>query len=261
MTYQTLLTETIDQHIGVVTMNRPAAANALNRLMAEELQDAFAGMEADAQVRVIILTGEGRKSFCAGADLKERKGMTREQWNTQHHAFEKARDAVINSKKPVIAAVNGAAYGGGMELAMACDFIYASSTAKFALTEATLGIMPGMGGTQFLPRLIGTGRAKEIMFLGRSVAASEALELRLINRITTPDTLLQDVLATALSIAGNAPLSVRAIKAAVNEGIDEPLVNALETELRHYHGLLETNDRHEGINAFNEKRKPRFSGS
>jgi len=261
MNYQTIITQLVDGTIGLITLNRPDAANALNMLMGQELLAAVHAAEADDAVRVIILTGSGRKAFCAGADLKERKGMNKEQWHAQHLAFEKALRSITYCRKPVIAAVNGAAYGGGMELALACDFIYAAKTAKFALTEATLGIMPGMGGTQNLPRAIGVRRAKEYMFLGKVFDADEGYGLGLINRTCPPDLLMQDAVSVALAIAGNAPLSVRAIKAAVNEGISEPLHQALETELRHYNRLLETNDRHEGINAFNEKRKPRFAGN
>jgi len=261
MPYQTILTELIDNTIGVITLCRPDAANALNQQMGQELLDAIQQAEANPAIRVIILTGEGRKSFCAGADLKERKGMNKEQWHMQHLAFEKARDAILHCKKPIIAAVNGAAYGGGMELAMACDFIYAAKTAKFAFTESKLGIMPGMGGTQFLSRAIGIRRAKEALFLGKIFDADEAYGLGVVNRTAPIDTLMQDVVSVALAISGNAPLSIRAIKAAVDEGMNEPLTSALQTELRYYNSLLDTKDRHEGINAFNEKRKARFTGN
>ncbi|MDX2073697.1 MAG: enoyl-CoA hydratase-related protein [Alphaproteobacteria bacterium] len=261
MTYKTILTELVDGAIGIVTLNRPEAANALSRQMAEELVGTLHYAETQSNIRVIILTGAGKKAFCAGADLKERQGMDRQQWNAQHHAFEKAVAALMHYKKPVIAAVGGAAIGGGMELAMACDFIYASKTATFGLTEARLGIMPGMGGTQTLSRTIGARRAKEMMFLGHIFGAEEAYDIGLVNRIYAPSSLMEAAVSTALAISGNAPLSVAAIKHAVDEGADEPLAHALQTELRHYNQLLDTKDRHEGVNAFNEKRKPRFTGS
>lgn len=261
MTFQTILTQRVDDAIGLVTLNRPEAANALNLRMGEELASAVRQAENDSSIRVIVLTGSGKRAFCAGADLKERKDMTKEQWHTQHLAFEGALNAILHCKKPVIAAVNGAAIGGGMELAMACDFIYSSKLAKFGLTEASLGIMPGMGGTQTLPRAIGVRRAKELLFLARTFDADEAFGLGVVNRVCPPDNLLEDCIATALGISQNAPLSVAAIKHAMDEGIHEPLYQALRTELKHYNGLLDTNDRHEGINAFNARRKPRFSGS
>ncbi len=261
MTYQTILTELVDGTIGLITLNRPENANALNKQMGLELASAVQMAEADNDILAIILTGSGQRAFCAGADLKERRGMSRHEWHEQHEAFEKARDTVLHTTKPVIAAVNGAAMGGGFELAMACDFIYAASTARFGLTEATLGIMPGMGGTQFLSRAIGTRRAKEAMFLGQIFTAEDAARFGIANRICTPESLLQNVVSLGLMIAGNAPLAVAAIKRAVDEGMGQPLDVALRTELRHYNTLLDTHDRHEGINAFNEKRKPRFTGS
>jgi len=261
MTYQAILTEIIDGVTALITLNRPEAANALNQQMATELADAVQKAQEAPHIRVIILTGAGEKVFCSGADLKERKGMDKAQWHTQHLAFEKALAAVMHCPKPVIAAVNGAAMGGGMELAMACDFIYAAKTARFALTESKLGIMPGLGGTQLLPRAIGTRRAKEALFLGRAFGADEGHGLGLVNRTCPPELLLQDVISVALAISGNAPLSIHAIKRSVDEGISQPIAQALKTELHYYNTLLDTNDRHEGINAFNEKRKPEFSGT
>lgn len=261
MTFQTILTELVDGAIGLITLNRPQAANALNQHMAEELASAIRQAEGDRHIRVIILTGAGPRVFCAGADLKERKDMTREQWHTQHSAFETALAAIFHCKKPVIAAVNGAAMGGGMELAMACDFMYAAKTARFGLTEATLGIMPGMGGTQTLPRAIGARRAKEMLFLGRVLNADDAHKLGLVNHLSSPQTLMEEVVSAALAISENAPLAITAIKHAVDEGINEPLYQAMRTELKYYNSLLDTADRHEGINAFNEKRRPRFTGN
>jgi len=246
----------LENGIAVVALNRPEAANALNMAMARELVSAFQEVES---FRVILLTGNG-KSFCSGADLKERKGMDESQWHTQHEAFEAARDVILNCQAPVIAAINGAAFGGGLELALACDFIYAANTARFALTETTLGIMPGMGGTQTLARAVGMRKAKELIFSGKPFSAEDALEWGMINRICPSETLMAEATATADLIAANAPLAVKAAKAAMNQGITLPLVDALACELQHYHSLLSTRDRHEGINAFNAKRKPVFVG-
>ncbi len=164
-------------------LNRPDAANALNAGMALELKDFFLSYQ---KYRAIILTGEG-KHFCAGADLKERKDMDEAAWHAQHHAFEAALFAILHCPVPVIAAVNGAAMGGGLELALACDFIYAAETARFALTEVTLGIMPGMGGTQSLPRRVGVARAKELIFTGKPFSAAEAYAWGMVNKLCPPD--------------------------------------------------------------------------
>lgn len=257
-TYQTLTLAFPEKNIAVIGLNRPEAANALSARMGLELKDIFARKDVKL-CRAVILTGQG-KHFCAGADLKERKGMSKAQWHRQHAAFEGALHALLACPVPVIAAVPGAAYGGGLELALACDFIYAASTARFALTEATLGIMPGLGGTQHLPRRVGHARAKELIFTGKAFSAEEALQWGVVNRVCAPESLQQDTLDTARAIAVSAPLSVKAIKRAINDGAGLPLAKALTCELKQYTMLLRSKDRHEGINAFNEKRKPVFTG-
>jgi enoyl-CoA hydratase len=162
---------------------------------------------------------------------------------------------------PVIGAINGAAYGGGCEMTLCCDFVYAASTARFALTEVTLGIMPGAGGTQNMPRAVGTRRAKEVLMTGRPFTAQQGLEWGMINRVCEPDTLIATTLETATRIAGNAPLSVRQIKQSVNVGVQMDLASGLMFEIEAYNRLPPTADRHEGVNAFNEKRKPVFKGA
>lgn len=257
MAYQMLIVDLSQPPIAIVRLNRPEAANALNTQIALEIKDFFANLPQD--MRCIIITGEG-KHFCAGADLKERRGMKEETWKAQHEAFRGARDAVINCPIPVIAAVHGAAYAGGLELALACDFIYAARDATFALTEATLGIMPGMGGTQTLPRAIGTRRAKELTYTGKTFSAEEAHAWGVVNAVCDAAKLLDAAMACAKTIAGNAPLSVRAIKQSIQTGAHLSLPEAFAKELHYYHTLLTTKDRVEGINAFNEKRKPVFTG-
>jgi len=256
MAYQTLKIDVVDSDIAVAALNRPEAAGALNTQMAQELADFF---KQSQHYRAIILTGQG-KHFCAGADLKERKNMDEAAWQAQHHAFEEALLAILNCGVPVIAAVNGAAFGGGLELALAADFIYAAETARFALTETTLGIMPGLGGTQNLPRRVGLARAKELIFTGKPFSAAEAYEWGVVNKICPADSLLDEAISVARIISANAPLAVKATKRAINQGIVLPLQEALALELSYYETLLPTKDRHEGINAFNEKRKPRFTG-
>lgn len=258
MTYQTIAYDFPEKAIAIIRLNRPACANALNAQMALELKYVLAHLDMQA-VRAVILTGQGRH-FCAGADLKERKNMTEADWHNQHNALEGALQAVLHCPVPIIAAVGGAAFGGGLELAMACDFIYASVTARFALTEATLGIMPGLGGTQQLPRAIGMARARELTFTGKPFTAEEACAWGLVNSVFTAEALQQEALSTARCIAENSPLAVKSIKLAMKEGDSRPLAEALVQELKHYNVLLCSKDRHEGINAFNEKRKPKFSG-
>ncbi|MDA8048879.1 MAG: enoyl-CoA hydratase-related protein [Rhodospirillales bacterium] len=244
-----------------ITLNRPDAANAINTEMGRELWRLFDALNADpARARAVILTGAGSRTFCAGGDLKERLGMSNDAWQAQHLVFERMVRAIVLSPMPLIAAVNGAAFGGGCELALLADFAYAAESARFALTEVTLGIMPGAGGTQTLPRAIGIRRAKEILLTGRPFSAAEAAEWGLVNRVCSPASLLEEARATATTIAGNAPLSTRQIKQAVNVGIGMDLPAALMLEIEAYNRLVPTEDRREGVCAFNEKRRPRFAG-
>ncbi len=261
MNFETILVENPEPHVVLVTLNRSEARNAFNTRMAEELVTLFEGFRLDpVEPRCIVLTGAGDRAFCAGGDLKERRGMSDDQWRRQHLVFERMARAVIFCPVPVIAAVNGAAFGGGCELAGACDFIYASQTARFALTEVTLGIIPGAGGTQTLPRAVGTRRAKEVIFTGEPFDAQAALEWGFANRVCAPDTLLPEALATAARIAANAPISVRQAKQAIARGCEMSLADGLAFEIEAYNRTVPSADRQEGIEAFNEKRKPRFKG-
>lgn len=255
--YETLVAEDRGEGVLLVTLNRPAAGNSLSSQMAQELLDLWSAEETCGQ-RAIVLTGAGDRIFCAGADLKERDGMTDAQWVEQHRLFERMRDALLDLPCPVIAAVNGAAYGGGAEIALACDFAYASENARFALTEVKLGIMPGLGGTQNLARAAGERRAREVLLTGEPFSAQDALAWGVVNRVCAD--VVADALATAAKIAANAPLSVRAIRKALREGMGVPMKQAIEAELAAYDTLTPTADRREGIAAFNEKRSPRFSG-
>ena len=260
-TYQTLAVSEPQPHTLLVTLNRPDAANAMNTQMGLDLLDLFDGLAAAPRTcRAVVLTGAGTRVFCAGGDLKERNGMTDAQWQDQHLIFERAIRAVINCPMPIIAAVNGAAFAGGMEIALCCDFIYAAEHARFALTEVTLGIMPGAGGTQSLPRAVGGRRAKEILLTGKPFTAEQANEWGMINRICKADTLLNDALETAATIAANAPISVRQIKHAVNQGLGVDLATGMMFEIEAYNRMVPTEDRREGIRAYNEKRKPNFHG-
>ena len=260
-TWDTLQLQTPAEGVLQVTLNRPDVGNAINTRMGQELLDLWLRLTDDAQgLRAVVLTGAGGKIFCAGGDLKERKGMTRAQWTHQHEIFERMSWALVDLPLPVIAAINGHAYGGGLELALCCDFIYASSGARFALPEATLGIMPGMGGTQNLPRAIGERRAKELIMTGQAFTAQQALDWGLLNQAIEPDQLLSQTLRTAQTLARNAPLSVRQVKKSIRYGGQMEVRTAYRFEVEAYNQLVDTADRREGVLAFNEKRPPQFKG-
>ena len=182
--FETLSIEPVDEHVAIVRLNRPDASNALNTQMGRDLVRCFEDTALDPKsLRCIVLTGTGDKAFCAGGDLKERRGMTDEAWTRQHVIFERMVRALIDCPVPIIGAVNGAAYGGGCEIAGCCDFLYAADSARFALTEVTLGIMPGGGGTQTLPRAVGERRAKELILTGKPFTAAEAREWGFVNEV------------------------------------------------------------------------------
>ncbi len=259
--FETITVEHRDDTILLVTLNRPQASNALNTQMGLDLMELFEGFSIDIEnLRVAILTGQGTKAFCAGGDLKQRNGMTNDEWQAQHLIFERMLRAILACPIPVIAAVNGAAYGGGCEIAAAADFVYASTDARFALTEVTLGIMPGAGGTQNLPRAIGERRAKELILSGLPFTATEAEAWGLVNRVVPLEQLMQATLDIASRIAGNGPIAVRQAKQAIQRGLQMSLADGLAFEIEAYNRLVPTDDRREGVLAFNERRKPNFRG-
>lgn len=260
-TYETLLTEMIGAHLLKVTLNRPEVGNAKNTQMGMDLLDLWTRLIDDPEeIRCVILTGAGERIFCAGGDLKQRKTLTTKQWTHQHEIFERGRDALLECPVPVIAAINGHAYAGGLETLLVCDFAYAVSSARFALTEVTIGIMPGGGGTQTLARRVGEARAKEIILTGKPFSAQQALAWGVINRICEPGTLMEAVMETAQAICDNAPLSVRQAKKSIHHGLQMDLKRGLMFEIEAYNRLVDTEDRREGVLAFNEKRKPVFKG-
>jgi enoyl-CoA hydratase/carnithine racemase len=259
--YETLALEPRGKHLLLVRLNRPGALNALNTKMGLELADLWTRLTADAgAVRCVVLTGAGERAFCAGADLKERDGMSVETWRAQHEGFERAFVALVECPVPVIAALNGHAFGGGLELALCCDFIYAARGARLALPEASRGLMPGGMGTQNLPRAVGERRAKEMILTGQPVEADEGFAWGLVNRVCEPAQLLEETLAAAQAIADNAPLSVRQAKRSIHYGLDMDLLTGYRFEIEAYNRLVDTGDRREGVRAFVEKRKPRFEG-
>ena len=251
----------IAPHIVEVAFNRPHVRNAIDTATMIALRDFFAPLEfTPGALRCIILTGVGDKAFSAGGDLKERDGMSDADWRLQHAIAEEGAKAIVDCPVPVIAAVNGAAFGGGCELALCCDFIIAARHARFALPEVTRGIMPGGGGTQNLPRAIGERRAKQLILTGAAFTAEEALAWGMVNEICDGEALMLRVRAIAQVIADNAPIAVRQAKRSIHYGEQMDLRSALFFEIDVYNKMVSTEDRHEGVRAFNEKRKPKFKG-
>jgi enoyl-CoA hydratase len=260
-TYRFLDCETLDSHVLLVRLNRPEVRNALNTATSEELLHLWETLAADPlRFRCVVLTGAGDQAFCAGGDLKERNGMSDAEFQSQHYLIERMVRAHVACPVPSIAAVNGAAFGGGCEIALNCDFIYASSTAKFALTETRLGILPGAGGSQQLPRSVGLRRARELILTGQAFTAPEALDWGMVNQVCEPDQLMDRARETARRIATSAPLAVRQARMAMQLGVSMELSSGLMFEIECYHRLVPTHDRREGIAAFNEKRSPNFVG-
>ncbi len=258
---ETLQLERPADHVLVVRLWRPEAANALNTQMGAELKQVWESLYVDQQdVRCVILTGAGDKVFCGGGDLKQRNNMTDEAWLQQHALFELGMMAMMNCPIPIIAAVNGAAYGGGCEFVAAADFAYAASNARFALTETTLGIMPGAMGTQNLPRAVGDRRAKEIILTGLPFSADEAAAWGLVSQVFPLAELWPATLATAQRIAGNAPISIRQAKKSISMASQTDLHIGYRYEIEAYNRMVPTADRLEGVRAFNEKRRPDFKG-
>lgn len=247
--------------VAVWTINRAARSNALSR----EVLFAFGRLARstipDPDVRAIIITGSGDKAFCAGADLKERQGMTENDIRIQVELYRSELGPIDRSPKPVIAALNGVAFGGGLELALVCDLRVAVDSAVLALPETTLGIIPGAGGTQRLTRLVGNARAKEMILLGRRLAAEEAREWGLVNRVVPKgSSLLDDVLAWIEPITDGAPIAQAAALEAIDRADDISLEMGLELEKVSYDKVLVSEDRREALRAFAEKRKPEFKG-
>ncbi|HVR00803.1 MAG TPA: enoyl-CoA hydratase-related protein [Polyangia bacterium] len=246
--------------VATITLNRPGAANALSRELVGALGQALSRARADDGVRAVVLTGAGGKAFCAGADLKERRAMTLEETRSFLRSLNAVVDAVAAFPRPVIAALNGAAFGGGLELALACDFRLAADTAELGLVETRLGIIPGAGGTQRLARVAGLAVAKELILTGRRIGAARARELGVVSEVVPAAALTAATARLAAELAGAGPLAVTQAKRAIDGGFDLPLPEALAHERACYEIVLESADRDEGLSAFAEKRPPQFTG-
>jgi len=243
-----------------VTLNRPEVRNALSRPVNVALSELAAALEDRDDLRAVVITGAGDKAFCAGADLKERRGVSAEDAAPYLNAIVRAVNDWGNIRKPTICAMNGSAYGGGLELAMACDFRILVEGAEVGLTEVRLGIMPGAGGTQRLPRLVGEARAKELILLGRRISAVRAKEIGLVHEVVPRAGLSAAVDAMLAELAGCAPLSVRSAKSAIERGYGKPLEEGLEIESQCYEVTLFSADRDEGLAAFAQGRPPSYQG-
>lgn len=246
--------------IAIMTLSRPDAANALSTEMLYDLHDSLVDLKNDPNVRVVILTGAGEKAFCAGADLKERRGMTDQEVKKTVRLIGSTVNEVESLPQPVIAALNGVAFGGGLELALACDLRIGAQEAKVGLTETSLAIIPGAGGTQRLPRLIGLGKAKELIYSAKRLTAEEAKAIGILEYVVPQSQLLDKAVEMATAIAKNAPLALIQAKTAINKGVEVDLATGLKIEELAYDALIPTEDRLEGLRAFAEKRSPQYKG-
>lgn len=254
-----LLVEKIDK-AAIITLNRPEVMNAINLNMLQALKNQIELIRSNPDIRVVIITGAGDKAFCAGADLEERVSFDEIQVKKFLFKMGDIFNSIESLNKPVIAAINGVALGGGTELALACDIRIASMNASMGLTETHLAIIPGAGGTQRLPRLIGRGKAKELIFTGRKVRAEEALQIGLVNKIEEKDALLDECKKMADTICEASPIAIEQAKYAIDHGLDTDLHTGLAIESNAYWITIPTADRLEGLMAFREKRKPEYKG-
>ena len=246
-----------ENNIAIIKFNRPEAANALNTQLALDITSALEFTAQEDDIWVVIITGTGERAFCAGADLKERKGMSMEDYSRQREIIIRSFRTTEKFPKPLLAAVNGAAVGGGMIYALHADMVYAVEGAKMSIPEVKLGLV---GGAVNIPRIIGKNKAKELLFTGRTISATEGYELGLVNRVFPAENFLESVLGVAREIAQNAPLAVRQAKKIINMGLEVDIDTAFALEAECYNNLLGTCDRLEGLAAFNEKRRPVYQG-
>lgn len=248
------------ERVATITLNRPEALNAFSKEVVEEVSQALEDAKNDENIRVVVLTGAGEKAFSAGADIKAMIGMNAIKARELSLMGEKLCLALENLEKPVIAALNGYAVGGGLEVAMSCDLRIASENARVGQTEINIGLIPGWGGTQRLTRLIGRTKAKELVFTGRMIDAKTAEQLGILNMVVPADKLKETVRQFALDLTTKAPVAISVAKALINKGADESLDSALALEREGFSVVASTEDLQEGVKAFTEKRKPTFKG-
>ena len=248
------------EFIAIVKLNRPEALHALSTEMLIELNQCFNDIKIDPSIRVVILTANGDKSFCVGADLKERKQMPENKVLQAVRFIGQTVSSLEDLPQPVIAAINGVAFGGGLELALACDLRVAREKTSMGLTETSLAIIPGAGGTQRLSRLIGISKAKELIYTSRRFSSEEAKELGIVDYVVNQEEVLAKAVQLAEEMAKNGPLALVQAKRAINQGIDVPLSTGLQIESLAYSALIPTKDRVEGLRAFEEKRAPNYKG-
>ncbi|KPK29618.1 MAG: enoyl-CoA hydratase [Nitrospira bacterium SG8_3] len=259
MAYQNIIFE-VEGSVGIIRFNRPKALNAINPDMVKELDEALVRVEGDPNIRVLILTGEGDKAFVAGADISQMVKMNPLQLRRFSRNLHNAAFRLEELPIPVIACVNGFALGGGTEMAMACDFIYASENAKFGQPEINLGVIPGAGGTQRLPRLVGKGIAKELCMTGAIISAQEAKEIGLVNKVFSHEQLWEETMKTAGVLVAKGRVSLMFVKRCINKGLDIDLHDGCYMESDAFGLCMASPDGKEGFSAFLEKRKPNFKG-
>lgn len=259
MTYETLLVERTEGTV-LVTINRKEKLNALNTTVLKELESLVADLSADATVRAVILTGSGEKAFVAGADISELAKLNPQEAITRARLGQRVMDAIQNSPRPFIAAINGFALGGGLELALACDIRVASQNAKLGLPEVTLGLIPGYGGTQRLPRVLPRGKALELILTGEPVDATEAHRIGLVERVVEQPKLIDEARKIANAIAARGPVAVSLAKRAVHVGVEATMETGLAFEAAQFGVVYSSQDSAEGLSAFLDKRKPTFRG-
>ncbi len=252
--------EVMEEHVVLLTLNRKEAANALSSALLDALTESLQQLKKQPQLRAVMITGSGEKAFCAGADLKERKGMTNEQVVETVEKIGETIRLVEELPVPTIAVINGVAFGGGLELALACDIRVMNSDTKVGLTETSLAIIPGAGGTQRLTRLVGLGQAKKMIFTAKPITADKAREIGLVEEIAPLTDLMASAEELCKLIAQNAPIALRQAKKAIQEGFNTSLSSGLEIERLCYQQTIPTEDRLEGLEAFKEKRKPVYKG-
>ncbi|MUK90652.1 enoyl-CoA hydratase [Ornithinibacillus sp. L9] len=252
--------EIFEEHIAVIRLNRPEVANAMSKALLDDLNAVISKVNQNHSIYCSVIIGTGEKAFCAGADLKERKGMTEDQVIQAVQYIGQTVTEVEKLRMPVIAAINGVAFGGGLELALACDIRIADETVKMGLTETSLAIIPGSGGTQRLPRLIGLGQAKRLIYTAQAVQAEEAYRIGIVEVLAPHGQVHDKALEYAKLIAKNGPIALKQAKTAIDQGIQTDISTALAIEHLCYKETIPTSDRLEGLQAFKEKRKPRYQG-